>query len=231
MYLECVAVIFTVFISPIRATSFNFVSGGHTDILSLEPIPVGTDKVHLNHNAFTVVPSGYFTEPTIYWIELQSNQISEIQPNAFSAALGLRDLFLRMNRLSCIKNDYFFGLFQLEVLELFSNDISSVEIGAFRDLRVLVQLDLNDNHLKSLDLAVFDPINHSTIPVGMELSGNEWVCDSNLAWLVAAMQDGIGQWIVERTYWTGRRAVCTEPPDLASLELASLHQLLGTEGM
>ncbi len=79
---------------------------------------------------------------------------------------------------------------------------------------------MNDNLLQSLDYGVFDPVDHPPSGMKIYIFNNLWICDSNIIWLVQAMQD----WMTEQ-YWTPHGpAICTGPTTLAGRQLVSLNE-------
>lgn len=89
------------------------------------------------------------------YLDLSDNEISRIEPNAFSGLSRLNFLTLSLNELTEIRRRTFNGLAAIIELWLNANKIETIENGAF-DLPSLNFLHLDENKLKRLSDAVFD---------------------------------------------------------------------------
>jgi len=78
------------------------------------------------------------------FINLQSNQLTAIQPEAFKELKFLKRLDLSFNHFQKLHSDYFSGLKNLEVLNLKSNNLSIINNDPFKYLSGLGQLDLSN---------------------------------------------------------------------------------------
>ena len=80
-------------------------------------------------------------------LDLQGNDISSIEKEAFVSTPHLEVLDLSRNRLRSIERKVFNGLEKLEKLRLNDNQIQTIEEGSFDDLKALEKLELSDNSL------------------------------------------------------------------------------------
>lgn len=89
------------------------------------------------------------------YLYLPNNEISRIEPNAFSGLKHLKLLSLNSNELTGIRRRTFDGLSAIEFLYLCCNQIETIENGAL-DLPSLTWLHLGENKLKRFSNVVFD---------------------------------------------------------------------------
>ncbi|XP_070841886.1 toll-like receptor 13 isoform X1 [Chaetodon trifascialis] len=132
-------------------------------------------KLQLRHNNLSFVSSDLFWLcVNVAELDLTSNQIQDIQQEAFSSLRALRILSLSRNRLPCVPaairnlpalakldlstnmintlgcND-FANMTRLRELSLYLNSISSLEECLFKDLIQLQVLKLQNNHISTLN--------------------------------------------------------------------------------
>jgi hypothetical protein len=108
------------------------------------------------------------TPATRLW--LSGNQLSSIEPNAFSGLANLTNLDLEGNWLSTIELGAFSGLPNLTYLSLRDNQLSSIESSAFSGPTDMMELDLEDNQLSRLESGAFSGLVNLTL---LSLGGND----------------------------------------------------------
>ena len=112
-------------------------------------LPTSTIQLDLSNNGLA---GNLFAEslsqiPYLQKLDLQGNDISFIENNAFMLTPHLEVLDMSRNRLKSIQSRTFSGLKKLEKLRLSDNQIQTVEEGSFDDLTKLEKLELSDNTL------------------------------------------------------------------------------------
>ena len=100
------------------------------------------------------------TPATQLW--LYGNQLSSIEPNAFTGLANLTSLDLEGNWLSTIEMGAFSGLPNLTYLSLRDNQLSSIESSAFSGPTDLMELDLEGNQLSSIESGAFSGLTNLT---------------------------------------------------------------------
>eukprot|EP00058_Branchiostoma_floridae_P007289 XP_002592777.1 hypothetical protein BRAFLDRAFT_65356 [Branchiostoma floridae] len=104
-----------------------------------------------SNRGLTSIPQNFPT--SIYRLELSRNQITKIQPGAFSNLPRLLVLTLCFNQLTMIHPGAFLNLPQLQELDLSSNRITFIKPGTFRNLPRLQKLYLISNNIKIIQEA------------------------------------------------------------------------------
>ncbi len=92
---------------------------------------------------------------TVQMLDLQNNQLTTIESNAFAGITNLKVLDLANNQLSTIESNAFAGLTSLEDLDLTNNQLSTIESNAFAGLTNLENLNLNNNQLITVESNAF----------------------------------------------------------------------------
>ena len=161
--------------------------------------------LYLNDDEMSRIPSGLLTGiPRLESLDLNNNHIISIEDGAFSHLSSLKFLKLYDNPLQALTSATFIGLRSLGFLDLHNTGLVRVEPatftpmsqltnlhmdggnltyispGSLQGLQQLRVLTLHDNQLSSLEeglLSGQDRINH------LDLSGNPWHCDCQLAWI------------------------------------------------
>ncbi|XP_035691464.1 leucine-rich repeat-containing protein 15-like [Branchiostoma floridae] len=102
---------------------------------------------------FTSIPQNLPT--SIGHLDLKNNQITKIQPGAFSHLPQLQNVDLSNNHISNIQSGTFANLPQLKELLLSSNQITMIQPCAFANLTELLSLDLSSNILTMIQAGLF----------------------------------------------------------------------------
>ncbi len=174
-------------------------------------IPSDAKRVNLNNNTISSLDGGDFSLLSeCIQLDLQWNNITCIDKEAFVGLDSLQQLILSNNKLAIIGSQVFSSLSQCISLHLDHNVISLIELEAFSGLSKLRQLRLHGNnisdfqpgtfdHLQSLDdinlhnntLASLSPdlFINITRPLQLSLGLNQWNC-SSLCWLKHEQQHG-----------------------------------------
>ena len=95
--------------------------------------------VHCSSRRLDRIPT-HFPKNT-YKLELQENDISVIENNAFNNLPDLRYLYLHSNKITSIKSDMFNNLTKLYWLQLQNNNISVIKNNTFNNLPSLEELE------------------------------------------------------------------------------------------
>jgi hypothetical protein len=117
------------------------------------------------------------TPATQLW--LYGNQLSSIEPNAFTGLANLTSLDLEGNWLSTIEMGAFSGLPGLTYLSLRDNQLSSIESGAFSGLTNLTTLRLTNIQVSSIELGAFGGL-VSLTELSLSLAGDAALTKLNL---------------------------------------------------
>ncbi|XP_072047956.1 uncharacterized protein [Amphiura filiformis] len=93
-------------------------------------------------------PHAFYGAPNVKVLNLVNNHINMIDKNSFHGLLSLKSLMLNRNNLRLIDNGYFHLLTRLETLDLSENGIETITSGSFQRLNnKLRELNLEDNYL------------------------------------------------------------------------------------
>ena len=109
---------------------------------------VNTKYLFLNNNNMTKLSYMNENMVTLLILNLDSNNIQFIEPNALSLLYKLENISMSYNFLTEIIANNFLNQVQLKYLNLSHNLIDSIEVASFRNLINLQVLDLNFNRLK-----------------------------------------------------------------------------------
>jgi hypothetical protein len=125
------------------------------------------------HRCFKSIVDGLFNGlACLEYLDLNSNEISCIETNAFAPLVKLKCLILISNKLESLSGGRFVGLGSLKRLKLNNNCISEIGQDAFLGLGELEDLDLSGNKLRSVEPYAFD---HLTLLKCLNLKENDVV--------------------------------------------------------
>ncbi|KAM7366896.1 hypothetical protein PAMP_014833 [Pampus punctatissimus] len=180
-------------------------SGHNLSMLPFD-LPSYATRLDLSHNALTVLPADWISQPfdRLSTLVLSRNSIGQIDMDTFMVTPHLLHLDLSSNCLTVLNSSIFTGLKELKELLLFGNQIVQINPGAFSDLHSLKRIYLSGNKLTDFPLGLYEepggPRNLtfldlssnrlSTVPVqtllsltrqgGIYLQENPLVCDCAL---------------------------------------------------
>ena len=121
-----------------------------------DDIPMDARRVFLRLNNITRVPANAFSElAQCFFLQLDENPISEVQPGAFKGLTGLKLLGLNHVLIERLYVNMFSDLVHCTSLSMHSNQISEVEPGTFNGLINVENLFLNNNKLTALMAGIF----------------------------------------------------------------------------
>ncbi len=107
-------------------------------------------SLDLDHNQLTTLQQNAFAGLTnLEYLDLQNNPLTTIQPDAFAGLTNLKDLSLRNNQLRTIKPNAFAGLTNLGFLFLNNNQLTTIQPNAFAGLPNLRFRYLKNNQLST----------------------------------------------------------------------------------
>ncbi|XP_033470357.1 amphoterin-induced protein 2-like [Epinephelus lanceolatus] len=120
-------------------------------------LPGYATRLDLSHNALTVLPVDWISQPfeRLATLILSRNSVSQIEVNAFTVTPHLLHLDLSSNQLTVLNSSIFTGLKELKELLLFGNQIIQINPGAFNDLLSLQRLYLSGNRLTAFPLGLY----------------------------------------------------------------------------
>ena len=159
-------------------------------------IPPNIRELHLCDNAISFTPAAVLNQlANCTKLELNKNQITTFDTQAFGGMESLENLDLGDNKIDCIPI-FEQGTFRnLKSLNLSSNSISNVREGTLDFVQSIRQIGLSNNRLTTLSPDVFVNLIYP-LDIGLSSSPgdtNQWECDS-LCWLKHNEQLG-------RIYW------------------------------
>ncbi|XP_038595135.1 amphoterin-induced protein 2-like [Micropterus salmoides] len=120
-------------------------------------LPSYATRLDLSHNALTVLPVDWISQPfnRLTSLVLSRNSINRIEVRAFTVTPHLLHLDLSSNQLTVLNSSIFTGLKELKELLLFGNQIIQINQGAFSDLQSLQRLYLSGNRLMAFPLGLY----------------------------------------------------------------------------
>lgn len=132
-------------------------SGCNLSVLPFD-LPNYATRLDLSHNALTVLPADWISEPfdRLSTLVLSRNSIDQIEVNTFMVTPHLLHLDLSSNRLTVLNSSIFTGLKELKELLLFGNQIAQINPGAFSDLHSLKRFYLSGNRLTDFPLGLYE---------------------------------------------------------------------------
>jgi len=112
--------------------------------------------LRLQNNQITQVDPQAFTScPALYRLDLENNQLTQISPQTFASCPALQTLILRKNRISQIAPRAFAGCPALQELDLRDNQITHVGSETLAGCPNLAWLHLNNNQISQVDSQTF----------------------------------------------------------------------------
>ncbi|RXM94077.1 Toll-like receptor 13 [Acipenser ruthenus] len=136
--------------NPHDATSFNCIQRFQHSVDNLvADLPRGTVSLNVSHNQISALNPGAFSHlPRLASLRLDYNGLEVIQDGAFEGLGLLRSLNLSFNAIRHLCNGTFDGLHNLTELWLTNNRLATVPPGAFSSLAGLERLYLDSNRLE-----------------------------------------------------------------------------------
>uniref|UniRef100_A0A8C8IXR4 G-protein coupled receptors family 1 profile domain-containing protein n=1 Tax=Oncorhynchus tshawytscha TaxID=74940 RepID=A0A8C8IXR4_ONCTS len=120
-------------------------------LLSIPAVSSNITALELNSNQITALqPDQFIRYKHLERLHLEDNRIKRISKQAFSGLYSLRRLFLSQNRITLLKAGIFEDLWNLEWLILDENRIASLRQKSFEGLKSLFFLSLLNNSLESI---------------------------------------------------------------------------------
>ncbi|XP_055798718.1 relaxin receptor 1-like isoform X2 [Salvelinus fontinalis] len=120
-------------------------------LLSVPAVSSNITALELNSNQITALqPDQFIRYKHLERLHLEDNRINRISKQAFSGLYSLRRLFLSQNRITLLKAGIFEDLWNLEWLILDENRIASLRQNSFEGLKSLFFLSLLNNSLESI---------------------------------------------------------------------------------
>ncbi|XP_019412536.1 PREDICTED: leucine-rich alpha-2-glycoprotein [Crocodylus porosus] len=150
-------------------------------------------------------------------LDLSHNFLSSLPPTALQGLAQLERLNLEGNGLQVLAEETFQPTRGLRYLFLQNNSLSALPDAALVPLDQLDTLDLSHNALHALDFRLPEPPN-SANPLGLDLSGNPWVCDCHAARFL--------RWLRSRPVhlYARNQTLCQAPPEHRNQSLATLAE-------
>nr|AIY70101.1 variable lymphocyte receptor C [Petromyzon marinus] len=137
-------------------------------------IPASTERLQLNYNQLTGIPSTAFQGLTrLTLLSLNENKLTSLPVGVFDKLENLQDLRLTYNQLKSLPPRVFDSLTKLTILYLSTNQLQSVPDGVFDKLGSLERLDLENNKLQSVPDGAFDSLAQLS---DLRLDNNPWDC-------------------------------------------------------
>ena len=111
--------------------------------------------LNLGENAISELPEYFLSDnPQLHTLVLEQNKIQMISQQAFASASSIRSVNIARNRLAILEAKMFQPLIKLETLLLDQNYLQDIN-GVFSSLSSLKHLSIYDNSLKWFDMAFF----------------------------------------------------------------------------
>lgn len=135
----------------------SFSLPGNVELLSANDLAAAKNLEALTlSNSIKVIEKRTFSSATkLIKIDLSTNKIGRIAPNAFDGLVSLKTLHLDRNRLSHIDRTMFASIESLSTLTLSFNKIERIDAAAL-NLPNLIEIDLSHNKLRTLSDTTFD---------------------------------------------------------------------------
>ncbi|CAG0879488.1 unnamed protein product [Darwinula stevensoni] len=159
---------------------------------SLTEVPVlrsnSLEILDLAFNRIRSLKEGAWSLPNLTTFRLLGNELMTLPEGIVSNMERLVSFECQMNRLgpTLPKDLLNFASSTLNLIHLAGNGISRLEPGAITGLQVNTTMCLHQNSFELLDEASFRPIVESILSGSgyLDLNGNPFTCDCDLAWLV-----------------------------------------------
>ncbi|GFS01125.1 leucine-rich repeat-containing G-protein coupled receptor 4 [Elysia marginata] len=114
----------------------------------------------LSSNQITSIqPEAFKRLPNLQYLYLSANEIGEIPTKAFRCLFKLNHLTLQRNRISTLHEDSFFDLIRIQTLDISENNISHIPVNTFINLKTLEKLHLQYNSFTELRADMFSGLN------------------------------------------------------------------------
>ena len=117
-------------------------------------IDLKVEDLYFNNNNITTLKLSYLIMSMIT-LNINSNNIFQIDTNAFLNCKQLVNLSISDNKLSQINKNNFYNQFKLKYLNLSHNRLYLIEADSFQNLLNLLSLDLSFNRLTTIENNVF----------------------------------------------------------------------------
>nr|AGJ51139.1 variable lymphocyte receptor C [Petromyzon marinus] len=138
-------------------------------------IPASTERLQLNYNQLTGIPSTAFKALTqLTYLSLQNNNLQSLPVGVFDQLVNLKELRLNYNQLKSLPPRVFDSLTKLTELQLHTNQLQRIPEGAFDKLTKLETLYLQTNELQSVPDGAFDSLAQLS---DLRLDNNPWDCE------------------------------------------------------
>ena len=119
-------------------------------------IPASVVLLDLSSNQITSLqPEAFKRLPNLQYLYLSANEIQEIPTKAFRCLFALKQLTLHQNRISAVHEDSFFDLIRIQSIDLSYNNISHIPQNTFTNLKTLEKLRLQYNAFSELRANMF----------------------------------------------------------------------------
>ena len=139
------------------------------------------EELHLQHNKINHIYEGLFNIHTLKYINLDNNKLRTI--DSFSFGSGLTSISIQHSiRLKEIVADVFHHSTKLSRIMVANNDnLVYISSRAFSDQIMEADVILANNSIAKLPVDLF----HWKNSTDVDLTGNYWDCDCNLAWIIS----------------------------------------------
>ena len=107
-------------------------------------------QLNLNNCNLPMIPPEIKRLTNLQVLNLSSNKIAAIPPNAFLGLASLQELHLENNQITAISENAFLGLSSLQTLRLNYNKIAAIPPNAFLGLSSLRHLNLDNNQIAAI---------------------------------------------------------------------------------
>ncbi|XP_078700271.1 uncharacterized protein LOC144927008 [Branchiostoma floridae x Branchiostoma belcheri] len=159
----------------------------------------------LSGNELTTLESGDFDNMTnVQELDLSANKLTTVSREALANMSSLRSLVLSDNPIVYVGPDAFGP--QLTEVKLQDTKLRIIDGAAFNSSPQVNRLTLSNNHLQYLPETVFQPLTSYKDYETLELAGNPWVCDCQLA--------GFAAWLKTPNVSAIPEFHCISPPAL-----------------
>ncbi|XP_035660696.1 leucine-rich repeat-containing protein 4C-like isoform X4 [Branchiostoma floridae] len=163
-------------------------------------------NLDLSANAFTALEYGDFDNLTnIQDLDLSGNKLTTVPREALANLSSLRSLILSDNPIVYVGSRAFGP--QLIEVKLQNTKLRVIDGAAFNNSPNVNRLTLSNNYLQYLPETVFQPLTYYGDYETLDLDGNPWVCDCQLA--------GYSAWLKAPQAVAIPDLYCTAPPSLA----------------
>ena len=113
------------------------------------------ETIDIDHNDINTIQPGAFSGVPTFWLDLQSNKLTEIRADMWDGQNSVLVLILSYNRITTVESAAFRGLTKLGSLTLKNNRIAQLKGDEFQGLGKLTALHLERNGLQNLPDGIF----------------------------------------------------------------------------